>query len=183
MQPGEVLAVIGPNGAGKSTLLMTLCGDLSPDEGEISMNGRRLRNWPLRERARLRAVLPQDCQLNFPLTVLDVVLMGRSPYCAGTERPQDRAIAHAALELVDAGHLAQRRYPALSGDEQQRVRLARGLADARFGVFQERADTRHLGVALPEQRDQLMKLRHALADGRTVADDHHAATRRPGEGW
>lgn len=128
VRPGEVLVVIGPNGAGKSTLLKALCGDIGVTAGEVRMNQRLLRDWPLRARAKVRAVLPQETALGFPFPVFDVVLMGRGPHLCGVESAHDRAIARAALHRVEADHLAERRYTTLSGGERQRVHLARVLA-------------------------------------------------------
>jgi iron complex transport system ATP-binding protein len=125
---GEVLAVVGPNGAGKSTLRKALCGDTQLSGGEVLMNGRSLKDWPLIERARQRAVMPQDSTLNFPFTVFEVVLMGRAPHLRGAESVRDQEIARAALEAVEALHLEERLYPTLSGGERQRVHLARVLA-------------------------------------------------------
>ena len=85
MKSGEVLAVLGPNGAGKSTLRKVLCGDLLPTSGEVLMNDKPLEDWTLPERAKVRAVLPQDSTLNFPFSVLEVVLMGRAPHVRGAE--------------------------------------------------------------------------------------------------
>lgn len=128
MRAGEVLVVVGANGAGKSTLRKVLCGDLTPTSGEVLMNGKSLDDWTLPERAKARAVLPQDSSLNFPFTVLEVVLMGRAPHAKGAENAKDFAIARAALEKVDALDLETRIYPTLSGGERQRVHLARILA-------------------------------------------------------
>lgn len=125
---GEVLAVVGPNGAGKSTLRKVLCGDLQPSSGEVLMNGRPLVEWSLTRRAQVRAVLPQDSSLNFPFSVLEVVLMGRAPHLKGAEALHDYEIARSALDAVEAGHLEERIYPTLSGGERQRVHLARVLA-------------------------------------------------------
>jgi iron complex transport system ATP-binding protein len=126
--PGEVLAVVGPNGAGKSTLRKLLTGDLLPTQGEILMGGRPLGDWTILDRARVRAVLPQDASLSFPFTVNEVVLMGRTPHLRGSESSRDHEIAAAALEAVEAVHLRERLYPTLSGGERQRVHLARVLA-------------------------------------------------------
>lgn len=128
VRPGEILGVVGPNGAGKSTLLKVLCGDVGMAAGEVRMNGRPLRDWSLRERAKVRAVLPQETALGFPLPVFEVALMGRSPHLRGVESARDRAIAGEALRLVEAEHLADRDYTTLSGGERQRVQLARVLA-------------------------------------------------------
>lgn len=124
--PQKILAVMGANGAGKSTLLKTLCGERLATQGQIFLNGQALHTRSLREQARVRAVLSQHTSLQFSFSVLDVVLMGRSPH--PTHSVRDREIAYAALETVTAGHLAQRDYLTLSGGEQQRVQLARVFA-------------------------------------------------------
>lgn len=128
LEPGRVTAVIGPNGAGKSTLLHVLSGALSPDRGEVSLDGRPLTGWSPGALARRRAVLPQFSELSFPFRALEVVLMGRSAHGGRSSRVRDLDVAVAALAEVDAGHLAERVYPTLSGGERQRVQLARAMA-------------------------------------------------------
>ncbi|MDT5293190.1 MAG: heme transport system ATP-binding protein, partial [Acidobacteriota bacterium] len=128
VSPGEVVAVVGPNGAGKSTLRRALCGDVDLSGGEVRMCGRALAEWTALERARVRAVMPQDSTLTFPFTVLEVALMGRLPHLRGAEGARDYEVAYEALEAVEARHLAERLYPTLSGGEKQRVQLARVLA-------------------------------------------------------
>ena len=125
---GEVLALVGPNGAGKSTLLRLLAGDLSPGGGEVALDGRPLSAYRPGELARLRAVMPQQTVLQFAFTALEVVLMGRNPHLRGREADRDLAIAEAAMAGTDCLHLADRSYPTLSIGEQQRVTLARVLA-------------------------------------------------------
>ncbi len=122
---GEVLAVVGANGAGKSTLLRVLSAELTPDRGQVRLNGRALADWPARESAKRRAVLPQHSPLDFPFTALEVVLMGRIPHGG----PGAEDVHRAALALAEVGlaPLAERRYTTLSGGERQRVHLARVL--------------------------------------------------------
>ncbi|MEA1051829.1 heme ABC transporter ATP-binding protein [Lamprobacter modestohalophilus] len=122
---GEVLAVLGANGAGKSTLLRTLSAELSPERGQVRLNNRPLSDWPARELAKRRAVLPQHSPLDFPFTALEVVLMGRIPF--GGPSSEDVHRAARALGEVEIAHLAERRYTTLSGGERQRVHLARVL--------------------------------------------------------
>ena len=131
---GEVVAIVGPNGAGKSTLLKALCGDITPSCGEVVLNGRRLQAWQRRERARVMGVLPQESTLTFPFTVLEVVVMGRTPHGPGGR--EDQTIARAALEAAGMGAFEQRIYPTLSGGERQRVHVARVLAQ----VWEEPGD-------------------------------------------
>ncbi|TAJ51678.1 MAG: heme ABC transporter ATP-binding protein [Nevskiaceae bacterium] len=127
VRPGELHAVLGVNGAGKSTLLKLLAGDLRPSRGEVAMNGRPLRSWPSRHRARLRAVLPQGESLRFAFTVREVVALGR--YSALTGKPeQEASLITAAMADADILPLAERSYLQLSGGERQRAQLARVLA-------------------------------------------------------
>jgi iron complex transport system ATP-binding protein len=126
---GEVVAVVGANGAGKSTLLKVLSGDLRAKSGRVSFEGRPLRAWRVEEIARVRAVLPQSSTLTFPFTAFEVVLLGRTPHLAGGRgRQRDAEISFAALKMADVADLAERDFRTLSGGEQQRVSLARVLA-------------------------------------------------------
>jgi iron complex transport system ATP-binding protein len=125
--PGELLVVIGANGAGKSTLLKVLCGDRVPDAGQVFAAGRPLARWPLRDLAKIRAVLPQDSRLAFPFTALEVVLMGRYPYNGGYSGGPDLRLARAAMAELAVEHLERRLYPTLSGGERARVQFARAL--------------------------------------------------------
>lgn len=128
LKAGEVVAVVGPNGAGKSTLRRALCGDVELAGGSVKMNARALAELTPVERARVRAVMPQESSLNFPFTVLEVALMGRLPHLKGAEGKRDYEIASETLEAVEARHLSERLYPTLSSGEKQRVQLARVLA-------------------------------------------------------
>jgi iron complex transport system ATP-binding protein len=126
VQPGQITTVLGPNGAGKTSLLRALVGELPPDAGNVSLNGRALHDWTPRQRARTLAVLPQHSLLNFPFTAAEVVMLGRTPHDTGVEHDSD--IVAQALKSVDGDYLAQRIYTQLSGGEKQRVHLARVLA-------------------------------------------------------
>ncbi len=124
--PGEILAILGPNGAGKTTLLRVLTGEWRPTVGQVLFDGRPLADWQPRERARRLGVLPQGASLEFPFTVEEVVLLGRTPHDSGHRR--DLAIVAETLAAVDGSHLRERIYTQLSGGEKQRVQLARVLA-------------------------------------------------------
>ncbi|MGH2587641.1 MAG: ATP-binding cassette domain-containing protein, partial [Dehalococcoidia bacterium] len=125
---GEVLALVGPNGAGKSTLLRVLAGDLEPVTGEVLLEGRPLAEYAAHDLARRRAVMPQQTVLQFAFTAREVALMGRSPRLRGSEREDDRAFVEGCMARTDCLQFAGRAYPTLSGGEQQRVTLARVLA-------------------------------------------------------
>lgn len=124
----RVLALVGPSGAGKSTLLRVWAGERPPSAGAVGFDGEPLARLPAPTLARLRAVLPQQAALRFPLRALEVALLGRLPHPGRGETRPDRDIALAALALAEVGHLADRLVPTLSGGEQQRVQLARVLA-------------------------------------------------------
>ena len=128
VEAGRFAAILGPNGAGKSTLMKVMAGSLQPAAGKVRLCGKTLREWPRRDSSRLRAVLSQRTDLTFPFSVRDVVLLGRSPYAGQTRRNTDIAIAESTMEMCGISHLAARVYPTLSGGEQQRVQLARVLA-------------------------------------------------------
>lgn len=121
---GEMVAIIGPNGAGKSTLLRLLTGYLSPSCGECQLLGRPLDQWQPQQLAKVRAVMRQHSDLAFPFTVEEVVSMGRSPH---GKRHMQQAVQQ-VMAQTDCLELAQRDYHRLSGGEQQRVQLARVLA-------------------------------------------------------
>ncbi|WJV49138.1 heme ABC transporter ATP-binding protein [Streptomyces flavofungini] len=125
---GEVLALVGPNGAGKSTLLAALAADLSADGGTVSVCGRPAPNWPARELALRRAVLPQSAALSFPFPVEDVVRMGRAPWAGTRLADDDDRIVREAMAATEVGAFADRPFSALSGGERARVALARVLA-------------------------------------------------------
>lgn len=124
---GEVLALVGPNGAGKSTLLKVLAGDLEPSAGEVRIDGRPLGSFGARALALQRAVMPQQTVLQFAFSAEEVVQMGRNPH-GRRDGAHDLAVVRSAMERADCLSLAGRAYPTLSTGEQQRVTLARVLA-------------------------------------------------------
>jgi ABC-type Mn2+/Zn2+ transport system ATPase subunit len=125
--PGELVAIVGPNGSGKSTLLKVLAGLLRPLSGSVSVLGGRPGSRPLRV-----AYLPQAeaVDWSFPLSVYDVVLMGRYRHAGWFRRPApaDHLAAEHALDLAGMRPLARRQIGQLSGGQQRRAFLARSLA-------------------------------------------------------
>ncbi len=128
--PGRLLAVVGPNGAGKTTLLRLLSGALVPQAGQVRLDARPLHKLHDRLRARALAVVPQSESSPFPVTVREMVGMGRYPHLGPWERAGslDHAVVERALDRCAAGHLAERQLARLSGGERQRARIARALA-------------------------------------------------------
>jgi iron complex transport system ATP-binding protein len=132
VKTGEVVALIGPNGAGKSTLVRAASGVIPLLGGKIRTNGDDLAALPPMRRARYLAVVPQAVSLPPAFTAWETVLMGRTPYLnfLGQTSAADEDLARRALERVKALDLAERRVGELSGGEQQRVLLARALAQS-----------------------------------------------------
>jgi iron complex transport system ATP-binding protein len=130
---GELFGLIGPNGAGKSTLIKAIA-QLLPYAGSITLGGQPLDRISARERARRLAYLSQDDRLQWPISVQDLVALGRHPYRgswwrgAGAPSETDRHAIDRALHATDVWHLRGRRADTLSGGERARARLARVLA-------------------------------------------------------
>lgn len=124
--PNEFVGIIGPNGGGKTTLLKLILGFLTPDSGSI----RIFNKTPIEARSRI-AYVPQNTRFDkqFPISVLDVVLMGRLAHLPwyGTFCQKDKNAAYEALEKIGLVHLAERSYGTLSGGQAQRVLIARAL--------------------------------------------------------
>jgi iron complex transport system ATP-binding protein len=128
IRPGAVTALMGSNGAGKSTLLKIISGELRATEGEVHWNGKSLRQWDTREIARTRAVLRQQYNMQMPFSVFDIISMGRYPHCKSRITQQCRKVIETVAEYTGVSHFLKRNYLTLSGGEQQRVQLARVLA-------------------------------------------------------
>lgn len=126
----DFLGLIGPNGSGKTTLLRAMSRALPPASGFVTLDDRDIYSIPAREFARRVAVVPQDVLVAFDFTVLEIVLMGRSPRLGrfSIEGSRDVEIAMAALAQTGTEHLKDRSLNALSGGERQRVMVARALA-------------------------------------------------------
>ncbi|MBM3070822.1 heme ABC transporter ATP-binding protein [Enterobacter sp. RHBSTW-00994] len=124
LSQGELVALIGPNGAGKSTLLRLLTGYLPPSGGQCILGGKPLTEWRTEALSRCRAVMRQQTQLGFDWPVEAVVGMGRAPW---TRQPE-ASVIHDVMQITGCLPLSGRSYAALSGGEQQRVQLARALA-------------------------------------------------------
>lgn len=128
LRSGELVTIVGRNGAGKSTLLKHISGELN-SQGDIRVFGQQLAGQDLRQLARRRAVLAQQTSLHFGYEVGEVVLLGRIPHqTRQVETQADRELARSSLARVGLEHMARRNYLTLSGGEQQRVHLARVLA-------------------------------------------------------
>ena len=125
IDPGDRVCMVGPNGGGKTTLVKLILGLLSPDQGTIRVFGQP----PQRQQQRMGYV-PQHSHFDprFPISVLEVVCMGRLSGTTGHYGAEDRKAARQALDLVGLSPLADRPFSDLSGGQRQRVLIARALA-------------------------------------------------------
>ena len=167
---GRILGLVGPNGAGKSTLLGVLAGDVIPTEGSVTLDGRPVEDWPVRELARRRAVLLQSNAVAFSFTGRQVVEMGRAPWLGTTMVDGDENAIAAALTETDAEAFADRAFPTLSGGERARISLARVLAqDTPILLLDEPTASLDIG----HQEDVLRVARRLAERGRAVVTVLH----------
>jgi ABC-type Mn2+/Zn2+ transport system ATPase subunit len=163
LEQGEQVAVVGPNGAGKSTLFKLIAGTLKPGQGQVQICG----DEPGRHTC--IAYVPQRSQIDwsFPVTVEDVVLMGRVGRMGlfRRARRRDWAAVRISLDRVDAAHLAKKQIGALSGGQQQRVFIARALAQEASLLLLDEPLT---GLDTPSQRAIFDILASLRPDGVTV---------------
>jgi len=166
---GECLAVVGPNGAGKTTLLRCLTGLLRPTAGELRYEGRSFSTLSRRELARRIAYVPQIRPASVPLSVEEVVLLGRYPHLSPFQlapRKEDFAAVNAALALVGIDELRRRPIDELSGGERQAAFIAAALAqESELLVLDE--PTIHLDARHQRELAELL-LRLDAEAGRTV---------------
>ena len=162
---GELVALCGPNGAGKSTLLRALIGLHAPLAGSVTLAGAPLASLRRREIARRVTLLPQESPPELPLTVREIVSLGRLPHLGRfePERAADVRAVEAALVATDTAVLAERPLTELSGGERHRVHLARALAQEAPVLL---LDEPIAGLDLVHQLQALELLRATVAAGR-----------------
>jgi iron complex transport system ATP-binding protein len=162
LRSGEVLTVLGTNGAGKSTLLNCIAGLLVPFSGDICFNGKKQTAMSYREIAKIAGYVPQIHNPTFAYTVLEYVVMGRTPYIGAfaSPKPADYAIAEEAIARMRIAHLADKSCTEISGGERQLAAIARTVAqEAKLIILDE--PTSHLDFG---NQMKTVKLIKQLAD-------------------
>jgi iron complex transport system ATP-binding protein len=144
---GSFVGLLGPNGSGKSTILKTLYRVNHPVAGQVLLDGHDLLAMRPRQVARRVAVLAQDTTVEFDFTVLEMVMIGRTPHKRSFDRDddEDRSIVAHAIERVDCEDLAHRSFNTLSGGEKQRVLIARAIAQGADHLILDEP-TNHLDI-------------------------------------
>lgn len=135
--PGQFYMILGPNGAGKSSLLKLISGEEEPETGVVYYDQVNIRQRSKASLARCRAVLSQLPELHFPLTVEEVVMMGRYPHFELNPQRIDIEICDEYIRLLNLEPFRQRNYLTLSGGEKQRVQFARVLSQLGKAVSAE----------------------------------------------
>ncbi len=168
---GTLMAIMGPNGAGKSTFIKTIIGLIKPLSGSISIFGGSFRKHALQV-----AYIPQRTEIDwdFPITVIEVVLMGRYGHIGWFRRPNktDYDSAYLALDQVDMLAYADHHISHLSGGQQQRIFLARALAQqAEIYLL----DEPFVGIDIKTEKAVITLLKKLRNQGKTVLIVHHDA--------
>jgi len=127
VRPGELLVIVGPNGAGKSTLLSVLANEMGKTAEPVIFKKKTFKQWDDKELAQNKAKFSQSNNSDIPLSVADVVMMGRYPYFNASPSEADHDAVRTAMKETDVAALKDRDYNSLSGGEKQRVHLARVL--------------------------------------------------------
>lgn len=171
VEAGRVCGLIGMNGSGKSTLFKTIMGMIRPDRGSVRIDGA---DPGAARRGGLVGYVPQseDVDWAFPVSVRDVVMMGRFGHQGSTRRarPDDRSAVADALERVELTEFADRQIGQLSGGQRKRAFVARGIAqDARILLL----DEPFAGVDKRSETTIARLLRELATDGRTVLVSTH----------
>lgn len=129
-EPCRIHGIIGPNGSGKSTLLKNICRIWEPQSGSILIDGKEHTDLPRRVLSSLVTLVPQNTTIGFPISVFDIVSMGRNPHLGRFEglRQKDREIIERALRQTNIYELKDRNINELSGGEGQLAIIARAIA-------------------------------------------------------
>ena len=173
VRPGEFLSLVGPNGSGKTTLLRLLDRIFIPNRGTILLGDQPFAKFSRRAIARRIAFVPQDNSIQFPFTVAEIVLMGRSPHTGGMafENAHDRDVAAEMMRLTDIAGFADQPITNLSGGERQRVFIARALAQQPEIILLDEP-TAHLDIAHQVEMFRIIK-RLNTESGLTVLSVSH----------
>ena len=173
LNEGETIALLGPNGAGKTTLIRALNGTVPPEKGQIILNEKPLAKFSRREVARNIAVVAQENETKFPLTVLEFVLAGRFVHggAFGWETENDIETARRALADCELTEFADRLMNELSGGERQRVVLARALATGARALLLDEP-TANLDIAHQAMMFRLVRQRCQTSNASAVVITH-----------
>ncbi|STC98976.1 ABC transporter ATP-binding protein [Corynebacterium renale] len=176
IKDGRTMGLVGPNGSGKTTLLRCLFGSLNPDSGQVLIDGTPLKDLDKKTLAHKLSVVTQEHESDMPVSIAELVMLGRLPYLGLTGRPteEDEAIVEQSLRDVGAIHLATRDFSQLSGGEKQRSLIARGLTQQAQHILLDEP-TNHLDIRF--QYDIMDLIAHLPGAAVVVLHDLNLAAR------
>ncbi|WP_088013846.1 metal ABC transporter ATP-binding protein [Gottfriedia acidiceleris] len=173
VEQGKLVGIIGPNGAGKSTLIKAILELIPRDKGSIKING-----GSIRANRKLIAYVPQRNHIDwdFPITVLDVVLLGTFPHLGFFRKPKknEKLLATDCLKKVGMEAYKNKQIGELSGGQQQRVFLARALAQNTEILF---LDEPFVGIDMTSEETIISILKELRDAGKTIIVVHHDLTK------
>jgi iron complex transport system ATP-binding protein len=175
VEPGKIISILGPNGAGKSTMLRALNGSVTPAPGDVLLDGTALNAYARRVIARHIAVVAQEADLRFPVTVFEFVLGGRYAWANvtawGWESDRDIELAQDAIRETQLEGFESRFMNELSGGERQRAVLARALAtEAKIFLLDE--PTANLDLAHQATMLRLIRSRCDTSESAAIVVTH-----------
>lgn len=170
---GDYISILGPNGSGKSTLLKIVANILKPSSGSRKLIGRDYSAIERNEFAKYVAFVPQNSGTNFPYSVYEIVMMGRSPYLnfLGIEREVDRKLVLDTLDLLEIRHLQNQGINGISGGEAQRALIARAIVQKPKLLLLDEPNT-HLDIKHQLSISNLLKELNKKSDLTIVAISH-----------
>lgn len=129
IEKGEFISIMGPNGSGKSTLIKIIANILEPIQGKTHLFNKQYKNFKRNDFAKHVAFVPQNSGTNFPYSLYEIVMMGRSPYLnfMGMETKKDHELVMETLEILEIDHLKDKGINEVSGGEAQRSLIARAI--------------------------------------------------------
>lgn len=158
-EAGSFLGVLGPNGTGKSTLLKSIAGLLKIEKGNIKIFEKDIKDYKVKEIAQTISYVPQHTGSNFPISVIDAVAMGRTPFISGKLSETDKDKVFAAISLLELDEFAFRDINELSGGERQKVLIARSIVqETKIMLLDEPTSS----LDIKNQLDVLVKVKEII---------------------
>lgn len=166
IEKGKITSFIGANGAGKSTILSMISRLIPMDSGEVTINGKNLKEWDTKELSKTLSILRQSNNVNVKLTIRELVAFGRFPYCEGRLKAEDERMVDEAIEYMKLKDIENKYIDELSGGQKQRAFIAMIIAqDTEYIMLDEPLNNLDMKHSV-----EMMKLLRKMVDelGKTI---------------